>query len=133
MTQKIFDTDNAEDMALLWSILPDDFTSIYQKKESVTSISNWVQRDNKTAYPLNFISLCWHDKTEITRPIPEVSEQDIGKICVFWNDETLYYGKLACICNQGLNTYYELDTHLYEVPAYKHCRRLTKQEIEELC
>jgi hypothetical protein len=85
MTQRIFDIGNEEDMKLLWSILPDFITSVYQKKESVTSISNWVQRDDGVAYPLNFISLRWHDKTEITRPVNY--ESMIGCVGWFWDND----------------------------------------------
>jgi len=131
MTQRIFDVENEKDMADLWNILPDFITSVYQKKESVTSISIWVQRDDGAAYPLNFISILWHDKIEITRPIQEATEQDIGKICAFWdgNNNGVFYGKLFKIDNR-------FSPHKYQETgnvAYIHCRRLTKQEIEELC
>lgn len=32
MTQKVFDIDNAEDMALLWDILPDNIESIAKRR-----------------------------------------------------------------------------------------------------
>lgn len=84
MTQRIFDIENEKDMQDLWNILPDFITSVYQKKESVTSISNWVQRDDGVAYPLNFISLRWHDATEITRPVD--CHKMVGCVGWFWDD-----------------------------------------------
>lgn len=127
MTQKIFDTDNAEDMALLWSILPDD----------VCNIEKWGDNylkgiDEGELFYCDVIKINWHDKTEITRPIQEATEKDIYKLCCFWDSEynpnakivgclsaILPFGNVKYVARGGLN--------------YKHCRRLTKQEIEELC
>lgn len=134
MTQKIFDTDNAEDMALLWSILPKGIKKIspnYSYNEtSLYADVNFIR------IPIGLIKIEWHDKTEITRPIQEATEADIGKLCYFWDyDEqkgsgTGSFGKLCII-----------DEHKVEGTKYQgqnigwfpHCRRLTKQEIEELC
>jgi hypothetical protein len=135
MTQRIFDVENEKDMALLWSILPD-----------------WAEKIKKSSQPYNYdvilsgnenyakeaciFKINWHDKTEITRPIQEATEADIHKLCYFWDyDEeqengTGSFGKLCII-----------DEHKVEGTKYQgqnigwfpHCRRLTKQEIEELC
>lgn len=133
MTQRIFDTDNEEDMALLWSILPEYITSIYQKKEGVTCFSNWVLGNDKESFPLGFISITWHDKTEITRPIQEATEQDIGKLCAFWSIASVYIGKLCHIKDTDTGKYYEMSAPVDGNLTFLHCRRLTKQEIEELC
>ena len=130
MTQKIFDTDNAEDMALLWSILPDNAVCLNFINKDIIHIGF---KDDETLTALFKIN--WHDKTEITRPIQEATEADIGKLCYFWvYDEqkesgTGSFGKLCII-----------DEHIVEGTKYQgqnigwfpHCRRLTKQEIEEL-
>ena len=132
MTQKIFDTDNAEDMALLWSILSDNTISI-EKKDNNDGI--FLRYENGYIDEVDIFKINWHDKTEIIRPIPEVTREDIGKICAFWNDEAVYYGKLGSIRKDKIDKgkiYYELKTHLFEEALYLHCRRLTKKEIEEL-
>ncbi len=82
----------------------------------------------------DIFSINWHDKTEITRPIQEATEQDIGKLCYFWgNDKNDYaYGILRSIETEKGEIYYTIDDAdggLY----FEHARRLTKQEIEELC
>lgn len=65
----------------------------------------------------------------------EATEADIGKICVFYDrfeetdDEPNVYAVLHSINHQGKGTWFYTDTGSY----YAHCRRLTKQEIEELC
>ena len=133
MTQRIFDVENEKDMADLWDILPDFVNKI---KRNVPADYYLVHYNNNPNVDiLRFIKINWHDKTEITRPIQEATEADIGKICYFWDyDEqkesgTGSFGKLCII-----------DEHKVEGTKYQgqnigwfpHCRRLTKQEIEEL-
>jgi len=131
MTQRIFDIENEKDMQDLWNILPDDALKICK---DVMGCQVWENR-KEIGYTLEIIKINWHDKTEITRPIQEVTEQDIGKICVFYDgfDETDnehdIYAVLYKIENQSKNTWFYTDGGDY----YAHCRRLTKQEIEELC
>lgn len=126
MTQKIFDTDNADNMALLWSILPDDVYKI--KKEEHNRFNALMYfLDGHSIRP--YLILNWHDKREITRPIQEATEDDVGKLCVFWNDEFKGYGILTLKDVAGGKPYYIADSN----STYDHCRRLTKQEIEELC
>lgn len=134
MTQRIFDVENEKDMADLWDILPEYITSIYQKKEGVTCFSNWILGNDEVSFPLSFISILWHDKTKITRPIQEATEQDIGKLCYFWgnNKNDYAYGILRSIGTENGENYYTIDDTdggLY----FEHARRLTKKEIEELC
>lgn len=128
MTQRIFDTDNAEDMALLWSILPDGIIKI-SPNNLAEETSLWSEL-NLFTLPIGLIKINWHDKTEITRPIQEATEADIGKICRFWNDKSEeFFGRLGCIGDK----YFTMVAPVYEDIQFLHCRRLTKQEIEELC
>lgn len=122
MTQKIFDIDNAEDMALLWSILPDDIIKVEVGCGEIILIT-----DNGIHYHIgNFIAINWHNKTEITRPVQEATEADIGKLCMFWDYEDMpHYGVLRKIDEESI--------YKDGVNLWRHCRRLTKQEIEELC
>ena len=135
MTQRIFDVENAEDMAYLWDILPIGIIRIKKNKNENTFWSELFYQD----IPSGFIQINWHDKTEITRPIQEATGADVDKLCVFWNDiyeEEKDFGILAEI--DGVDKPYRLDNKLAdgvdgEELWYDHCRRLTKQEIEELC
>lgn len=71
------------------------------------------------------------DTPEITRPIQEATEADVGKLCCFWDYENSgkHYGLLTkVILTEVKGKYYELEN----CSKYNHCRRLTKQEIEEL-
>ena len=73
-----------------------------------------------------------YDKTEITRPIQECTEQDLKKLCKFWNEYVEEY-RIAILTsildkfNYKYNFCDNTDTY------WMHCRRLTKQEIKELC
>lgn len=121
MTQKVFDTDNADDMALLWSILPESITKL-------TPIDNFLYTPDNCIFTSDIIKIDFHDKREIIRPIPEATEADIGKICKFGDisDELCVVAVLQWVKKN--NGY--IDDH---GTAWNHCRRLTKQEIEELC
>ena len=77
MTQKVFDTDNAEDMALLWSILPDRIEEI-EKKDNNDEIL--LMYDNGWFDETGIIKINWHDKTEITRPIQEATQAGFQKV-----------------------------------------------------
>lgn len=122
--QRIFDVDNKEDMDLLWSILPDDIVKL-----SSTSIKEacygWFADCGNTS--ISLIKINWHDKTEITRPMPEVTKKDIGKLCYFWDNNTS--NGTYCILVEAKSGMYKSKRKGY----YEHARRLTKQEIEELC
>lgn len=79
MTQKIFDTDNAEDMALLWSILPDEVIQIDNLSEDYGEYR--LKSDKGESHiECDIILILWHDKKEITRP--KNWESMIG--CVGW-------------------------------------------------
>lgn len=80
MTQKIFDTDNEEDMKLLWSILPDKAKKI----KSVPYGTAWFDKE-ECGYALSGIKINWHDKTEITCPINY--EDMIGCVGWFWDNQ----------------------------------------------
>lgn len=77
MTQKIFDIDNADDMTLLWSILPESITKL-------TPIDRFLYTPDNGIFTSGIIKINWHDKWEITRPIQEATEADIGKLCVWF-------------------------------------------------
>ena len=131
MTQRIFDVENEKDMADLWDIVPD---KVYKIARGIcdSDIRLWYNtpggKTSANCYLCDFLKINWHDKTEITRPIQEATETDIGKLCKFWDDDDYFYGKLDCILN-GKGVRYSLGNG----QAFRHCRRLTKQEIEELC
>ena len=120
-------SENAKDMADLWDILPDGIIKI-SPNNLAEETSLWSE-SNLFTLPIGLIKINWHDKTEITRPIQEASEQDIGKLCKFWdsNPDCYSFGIMTKILYSE-NAYYKDGWTLH-----KHCRRLTKQEIEELC
>lgn len=125
MTQRIFDVENEKDMADLWDILPDNAVCINFINKDIIHIGFKDDETLTTLFKIN-----WHDKTEITRPIQEATEQDIGKLCVFYDDinNGVSYGILKKIRTD------RDDFNCFKFNRlYKHCRRLTKQEIEELC
>lgn len=123
MTQRIFDVENEKDMADLWDILPEEIKKLYHESDCI---------DEKTASIERFIKINWHDKTEITRPIQEASEQNIGKLCYFWTGKDSTIGIL-----KEIGDYSTLDNYCMEDGKggiwFVHCRRLTKKEISELC
>ena len=124
MTQRIFDRDNEKDMEDLWDIFPEWVNTI--TKETRIWISN--DQDNFTNFA---IKINWHGKTEIHRPIKEATEADVGKLCYFWDDNEEFKGYAILTLKDvaGGKPYYIAD----DKSTYDHCRRLTKQEIEELC
>lgn len=138
MTQRVFDVENEKDMADLWDILPDDIEKI--ELEEANGYNRFCYKKvgscEHSISSLKLIAINWHDKTEITRPIQEATEQDIGKLCYFWDgdnedawEKTKSYGILIFKDVSGGKPYYIADGD----STYEHCRRLTKQEIEELC
>ena len=128
--QRVFDVENEKDMQDLWNILPDDV----EKLSPIMGIRVRISAITGCSSETNLLAINWHDKTEITRPIQEATEQDIGKLCYFWgNDKNDYaYGILRSIETEKGEIYYTIDDAdggLY----FEHARRLSKQEIEELC
>jgi hypothetical protein len=81
MTQKIFDTDNKEDMDLLWSILPESIVQIKDGTTDEGGILNLFYSPDYCKGGCGFININWHDKTEITRPVNY--EDMIGYVCKF--------------------------------------------------
>ena len=126
MTQRIFDVENEKDMADLWDMLPDGIIKI-SPNNLAGETSLWSEL-NLFTLPIGLIKINWHDKTEITRPIQEATEADVGKLCKFWdsNPDCYSFGIMTKILYSE-NAYYKDNWTLH-----KHCRRLTKQEIEEL-
>lgn len=129
MTQRIFDVENEKDMADLWDILPDKITKI--TKPEIKGLPCFSGYDSMRTSDL--IKINWHDKAEIIRPIKEATKADVGKICAFWENGWDYfvYAELSEILPERKSVYRYIAGH--EKNGYEHCRRLTKQEIEELC
>lgn len=127
MTQRIFDVKNEKDMADLWNILPDSIDTI--RKINRWDIAFLTKGNGEFRISSRFIRIEWHDKTEIIRPIQEATEADIEKICAFWDTDYEHpnYGLFLFKTKDGLFVGRDMSFR------YKHCRRLTKQEIEELC
>ena len=126
MTQRIFDRENEKDMADLWDILPNSISKI--KKANYPDTLDTLYFQNGTQLSSIF-NINWYDKTEITRPIQECTEADVGKLCYFWDEEFKGYGILTLKDVAGGKPYYLADDNT----TYDHCRRLTKTEIKELC
>ena len=129
MTQRIFDVENEKDMQDLWDILPDDIVKLSPIMGIRVRISS---NEDCCSTETNLLAINWHDKTKIIRPIQEATEQDIGKLCYFWDNEGLAdtKGILGSIETENGEKHYYLD----KIDVYfEHARRLTKQEIEELC
>ena len=125
MTQRIFDIENEKDMADLWDIVPDNIVAI--EKSIQNSAIYRTDLGIRSGY--QYIKINWHDKTEITRPIQEATEADVGKLCKFWNDKSEeFFGRLGHIGDK----YFTMIAPVYEDLEFLHCRRLTQQEIEEL-
>lgn len=127
MTQRIFDVENKKDMADLWDILPDDCQKISYYRTNPEFCTPYALVDYS-----NLIKINWHDKTEITRPIKEATEADVGKLCYFWDEQdyaTASFGILVDVDYDSIECRYLSKAKGY----YKHARRLTKQDIEELC
>ena len=82
--QKVFDTENADDMALLWDILPDDVVRIYLEQIECFKLPRCMVdfSDKSKDFFTSFITINWHDKTEITRPIQEATEADTCLNCL---------------------------------------------------
>lgn len=137
MTQRIFDVENEKDMQDLWDILPDDITRIRDTSEVYSCKKAYYTYDSeetKDYYITTMLKINWHDKTEITRPIQEATEQDVGKLCMFsypQEDVSKVIGILRKIkkTTDGKNCYKMYGSRLW----YIKCRRLNKTEIEELC
>lgn len=128
MTQRIFDIENEKDMTDLWDILPDGVKRIFPVKRGINHIEFEDDEFNTILFKIN-----WHDKTEITRPIQEANEADTGKLCKFWNsEEDFYIGELCRIKDTDTGKHYEMGAPVVGNLRFTHCRRLTKQEIEEL-
>ena len=130
MTQRIFDVENEKDMADLWDILPHNINIVIRYKDKTYRFFE----DGMFIFECSWLRINWHDKTEITRPIPEATEADIGKMCKFWDDEEeSCIGILIDIIHMGGCQSYRINLPAYKDLFFLHCRRLTKQEIEELC
>ena len=125
MTQRQFDVENEKDMADLWDILPNSINKIKKSNYPDTLDTLYFQNGPQLS---SIIKINWHDKTEITRPIQEATEADIGKLCKFWDfdDGERKYGILRDISSIDKYQMYSRDDY------FNHASRLTKQEIEEL-
>lgn len=124
--QRQFDIENEKDMQDLWNILPDEINII--EKHFDTEFNRYCIGD-KVICNSYLIKINWRDKKEITRPVYEITDQDIGKICCFWEEKQKIYSKLHHVEKGilGAKTYF-----INNYDSYPNCRRLTKTEIEEL-
>lgn len=62
----------------------------------------------------------------------EATKNDLGKLCYFWDNDEDYSEQI------GLLTEIKIENCIFryvmsDSVCFAHCRRLTKQEIEELC
>lgn len=60
-------------------------------------------------------------------PVKEADENDIGKLCWFWDDENRVVGILSHI---GKDSFPYKDGERFF--GWKHCRRLTPAEVAEI-
>lgn len=127
--QRIFDVENEKDMQDLWDILPNGILRIVKDLTDEGGPFNRYYAKDYCYGGTSFININWHDKTEITRPIQEATEDDVGKICAFWDEEKKCDDVLYGILTDTKFKTFQKDFD----SCYNHCRRLTKQEIEELC
>ena len=134
MTQRIFDIENEKDMQDLWDIIPESIIKIRKgyKSEDEYYYNYYDTSYMKAFYESTFLLIDWHDKTEITRPIPEATEADIGKLCYFWDYDDEDYSKRIGLLTRIYNNQ-EYTYNMSKGENFNHCRRLTKQEIKELC
>lgn len=124
--QRVFDKDNEKDMADLWDILPDKVSEIRKNVDMATCL--FVESNYFGSIPAEIIKINWRNKTEIFRPVREATKEDIGKLCKFWDKKE---ERESIVILSGFE--YDgafVDNHSW---CWSHCRRLTKQEIEELC
>jgi len=134
MTQRIFDILSEKDYTDLWDIVPD---KVYKIARGIcdSDIRLWYNtprgKTSANCYLCDFLKINWHDKKEIIRPKSEATEADIGKLCKFWTGKDYAIGILKEICADS-----DVDIYCMENGKsgiwFIHCRRLTKQEIEEL-
>lgn len=128
MTQRILDVNNKEDIDWLWSKLD---TRVVCIKPYDIIYCQFIDRNGNFIQWFDLFKFNWHDKTEITRPIQEATKEDFKKLCLFWDDN--YSGKgviglLSSIDGESVCNRYYMEGGTW----WTHCRRLTKQEIEEL-
>lgn len=126
---RIFDIENKKDYTDLWDILSEEVVRVV-KQAYGPSFKYYGINDNVISIT-SIIKINWHDKTEITRPIKEATEQDVGKLCKFWDNNEDASKQI------GLLTKIRTDTRVFKYfladsISFTHCCRLTKQEIEEL-
>lgn len=128
MTQRIFDIENEKDMQDLWDILSEEVIRI--AKQDYGPSFKYYGDNNNVISITDIIKINWHDKTEITRPIQECTEQDISKLCCFGDvkPNKKIVGLLGCIDSKSIYSKYMMSGGTW----FEHARRLTKTEIEEL-
>jgi hypothetical protein len=120
MTQKIFDTDNEEDMELLWSILPEE---IYKIGKNVTDYTVYWRKGQEYPSVLYELNIDLHNKKEITRPVNY--EDMIGCVGWFWDDRE------NCLLGR-LEEYYNGDDFPFSNGdnCYKNFRPAKKAELK---
>ena len=133
MTQRIFDVENEKDMQDLWNILPDMVKRIEKEETDELNPYHRYMADDFCLGGCCYINIDFHDKTEITRPIQEATEADSGKLCKFWNNSDEQYATYGILLKKWNDNGIIFYTLKKSGAIFNHARRLTKQEIKELC
>lgn len=128
--QRVFDVENEQDMADLWNILSDNINKIIRNEYGKYYLVEYTDSQNVDVLP--YVKINWHDKKEIMRPMQECTEQDMGKVCYFWTGKDYAIGILVKMYGDDDLSKYCMEDGNSGI-WFAHCRRLTKQEIEELC
>lgn len=102
--KKMSDNDNISEKGML------------KKSEKFNTSEEYVKSDNLI------------DEITAAEITQEATEADIGKLCKFWDNGRESFGLLTRIADGISDNYY-----MSYAGCWNHCRRLTKQEIEELC
>lgn len=129
--RRFFNISNERDVRDLFDILPDN---VMKLEKIINNDGIKVVYDRDCYETTDLLKILWGDKLEVTRPKAEATNEDIGRLCIFWDDKEEEYD----FCCSILLRIDEREAPYIYIPrgndvGFKHCRRLTKEEIEELC
>lgn len=130
MAQRIFDIENEKDYTDLWDILSEEVFRVVKQDYSLSL--KYYGYNNNVISITDIIQINWHDKVEITRPLKEATEADIGKLCYFWSGKDFAFGVLREVGDSSSPDRYLMDNSINGI-WFIHCRRLTIQEAKDLC